>query len=175
MQAISGLLLSHHQPDQFDRCIQVGKAHICRRCSVLYPVAFAIMALSLSGYIWSGSLDPILLFVLPIPVTVEFVLEHLGVLSYRKIRQIATTLIAAPALGHGLARYLEAPKDRLFWQMVLVFGGICGVSVLVRNYRESKSTAKARRDAEESHPLLQEFADAEAFRRYLETSQSNAK
>ncbi len=173
MQAISGLLLSHHQPDQFDRCIRVGGKHVCRRCTILYPVAFTIMALSLSGFIWSSSLDRVLLFVLPIPVTAEFVLEHLGVLTYRKLRQIGTTLIAAPALGQGLARYLESPKDRLFWQMVLLFGGVCGLSVVVRNYRESKSAAKARQIAEESHPLLQEFADADAFRHYLETTQSS--
>jgi hypothetical protein len=117
------LLLSHHRPDEYDRCFKIGSRHVCRRCAVLYPVAFAVAAASLAGLHWPAAWDKSLLMLLPLPVTLEFLLERFGGLSYRAGRQMLLTLIAAPALGRGFARYLLHPDDRLFWKMVLLFGG----------------------------------------------------
>ena len=36
---MNALLLSHHPPGQYDRCIRIGRHHVCRRCAVLYPLA----------------------------------------------------------------------------------------------------------------------------------------
>ncbi|HET6663331.1 MAG TPA: hypothetical protein VFG94_03700, partial [Acidimicrobiales bacterium] len=33
------LSLSHHWPDEYDRCVTVGGRKVCRRCLVLYPTA----------------------------------------------------------------------------------------------------------------------------------------
>jgi hypothetical protein len=51
------------------------------------------------------------------------VIERLGGIRYHAGRQMAVTLLAAPALGRGLGRYWAHPDDRLFWGMVLLFGG----------------------------------------------------
>jgi hypothetical protein len=117
------LLLSHHPPSQYDRCIRVGRHHVCRRCAVLYPLAFAVAVASLLGAHWPEAWDRSLLFLLPLPVTLEFVIERLGGIRYRAGRQMVLTLLAAPALGRGFARYVANPTDRLFWTMVLLFGG----------------------------------------------------
>jgi hypothetical protein len=119
------LLLSHHHPAHYDRCLRIGGRHVCRRCAVLYPVAFLTAALSLVGVHWPISWDRALLLLLPLPVAAEFILERFGVLRYRAGRQMALSLLAAPALGRGFARYLDHANDRLFWTMVLVFGGSC--------------------------------------------------
>jgi hypothetical protein len=119
----AALLLSHHPPSQYDRCIRVGQWHVCRRCAVLYPVAFAVAGLSLAGWWWPSTWDDKLLWLLPLPVTLELILERFHALRYRSGRQLFLTLLAAPALGCGFARYLRSPNDRLFWSMVLLFGG----------------------------------------------------
>jgi hypothetical protein len=112
-----------HPPSQYDRCIRIGRHHICRRCAVLYPLAFAVAIASLFGAHWPAAWDRTLLYLLPLPMTLEFVIERLGGIRYRAWRQLALTLIAAPALGRGFARYAQHPTDRLFWGMVALFGG----------------------------------------------------
>jgi hypothetical protein len=135
------LLLSHHPPSQYDRCIRIGRHHVCRRCAVLYPLAFAVAIASLLGAHWPEAWDRNLLFLLPLPVTLEFVVERLGGIRYRAGRQMALTLLAAPALGRGFARYVANPTDRLFWTMVLLFGGGALLSLLL-----SRSAAGLNRE-----------------------------
>src|SRR5438270_6060583 len=93
--------LSHHYPEDYDRCVRVGNRYICRRCLVLYPVAFLAMALALAGARWPKSLDSVLLVVLPLPAVAEFVLEHLGAIGYRPRFQAAVTVPLGVALGVG--------------------------------------------------------------------------
>ena len=56
MQRRTPLWLSHHYPHEYDRCIRVGDSHICRRCSVFYPVTFAVMFATLAGLRWPRGL-----------------------------------------------------------------------------------------------------------------------
>jgi hypothetical protein len=131
------LLLSHHPPSQYDRCIRVGRHHVCRRCAVLYPLAFAVAIVSLFGLHWPEPWDRTLLYLLPLPVTLEFVIERLGGIRYHAGRQVALTLLAAPALGRGFARYVADPTDRLFWGMVLLFGGGALLALLLSRAGEA--------------------------------------
>jgi hypothetical protein len=122
--------LAHHFPDDYDRCVVIGGRHVCRRCGVLYPVALGVMALSLAGLHWPTALDPWMLWLLPLPAVVEFVGEHAGRLRYRPTRQMAFTVLLAVALGRGFAIYVREPGSLLFWGMVVVYGGICGLAAL---------------------------------------------
>lgn len=131
------MLLAHHPPAAYDRCIRIGGRPVCRRCAVLYPVAFLTTALALLGVAWPARWDPTLLYLLPLPVTLEFVLERFGSLRYRPARQLALTLLAAPALGRGFARYLLNPGDRLFWGMVALFGGASLLALLATRPRRT--------------------------------------
>ncbi len=122
---------AHHWPDDLDRCVLLGHRHVCRRCAVLYPVAFVVMAIGLAvPSMATASWMPWMMMLAPIPVTIEWIAEHLGGASYRPRRQMMLTALAAPALGIGLARYLRSPSDRWFWIMVAAYGGICGLSAL---------------------------------------------
>jgi hypothetical protein len=131
----AALLLSHHAPSEHDRCFRIGRCYVCRRCAVLYPVAFVVAGLSLAGKVWPAGWDDRLLWLLPLPVTLELVLERFGALRYRAGRQLLLTLLAAPALGRGFARYLRHPDDRLFWGMVLLFGGASLFAILATRAR----------------------------------------
>ncbi len=131
--------LTHHHPAHHDRCLVVAGRRVCRRCLVLYPIAFCVMAASLAGVHWPGSWDGLLMLVLPAPAIAEFVAEHTGRLSHRPRRQVALTLVAAPALGRGLARYLETPADRLWWTMVVGYG-LVGLAATLLSSRDRTVT-----------------------------------
>ncbi len=131
-EAITPLWLSHHYPEQYDRCALVGAKHVCRRCLALYPLSFLVLAAAVAGLAWPEAWDGWILVVLPIPAVIEFVLEQLGLISYSAVRTWIVTVPLAVALGGGFVRYVDAPGDPLFWGVVLGYGVICGLSVLWR-------------------------------------------
>ena len=47
---ITPLWLSHHYPGQYDRCVVVGRRHLCRRCAVMYPFAVLVGVIALLGF-----------------------------------------------------------------------------------------------------------------------------
>jgi uncharacterized membrane protein len=122
-RAETPLWLSHHRPEHYERCVVLHDRSVCRRCLTLYPLAIAVAILSLVA--WPASLDVLVLLLLPLPAVVEWWLEHLGRVRYSPRRQVAVTVLLAVALGRGFARYLEDPGDRLFWGVVVVYGGSC--------------------------------------------------
>ena len=170
MHGLRELVLAHHPPEAYERCVVIDGRHVCRRCSVLYPIAFTVLGLSLAGLHWSAALDRLLLLSLPLPVVLEFVLEQLGVIRYSARRQVALTAIAALALGQGFARYLAHGRDGVFWAMVAVHTGICLTAFAVGNARRNRQAEAARVTVEEAHPLLQGFATAEEFQAYLDSA-----
>lgn len=111
----SPLWLAHHWPNDYDRCVRIGRFHVCRRCLVLYPVAVVVaIASSVAGY--APAWAPI---ALPALAVAEFALEHLGVLSHRPRRLMATSALAAVGLGVGFARYFDDYLDLAFWGSVI--------------------------------------------------------
>ncbi len=123
--------LSHHWPEDYDRCARIGRNHVCRRCLWFYPACLATMLLTLAGIRWPIDVDPWLVALLPVPVVVEWWAEHLGSITYSAPRQVVLTLIAAPAVGVGLARYLESPGDTLFWAVVATYAVLCLIPFLL--------------------------------------------
>jgi hypothetical protein len=127
----SPMWLSHHHPSEHDRCVVVGGVPVCRRCLLLYPLAFLTLSLAAAGARWPRSLDPVLLVVLPLPAVAEFVLEHLRRIPYRPAWQAVVTVPLAAALGVGFDRYLHHHGDALWWGTVAVYGGVCFAAALV--------------------------------------------
>jgi len=127
----TALWLSHHWPEDYDRCVRIGHRHVCRRCLWFWPACLATMLLTLAGLRWPNALDPWLVALLPVPVVIEWWGEHLGLIRYSAARQVPLTLLAAPAVGVGLARYLEHPGDRLFWGVVATYAVLCLIPFLI--------------------------------------------
>ncbi len=125
------LWLSHHRSDTTDRCHQVGRFHVCRRCSVLYPLAFVVAALHVLGWWLPAETDVWIMWLLAVPVTIEWVGEHLGGWTYSPTRQVVLTTLSAPALGVGLAIHIADPFAPAAVVPMLVFGTICFVSAMV--------------------------------------------
>jgi len=124
------LWLSHHDPSAYDRCVLVAGRQVCRRCLVLYPLAFVVLVVAqVTG--WSGPTEVLALVVLPLPAVIEFVLEHRRVVQYSPRRQMLVTIPLAVGLGAGFDRYLDRPGDLLFWSVVVVYTGVCLGSALL--------------------------------------------
>ncbi|MCU0310478.1 MAG: hypothetical protein MUE36_06010 [Acidimicrobiales bacterium] len=129
------LWLSHHWPEDYDRCVRVGRAHVCRRCTVLYPLAFAVLALALLGARFPEAFGIVALVVLPLPALVDFVAEHLGWWAPSPRRLVAVTVPLGVGLGVGFARYLENPADPWFWGVVVCYAAIALLAALTGRRR----------------------------------------
>lgn len=140
---ITAMWLAHHYPEDYDRCVMIGRTHVCRRCLALYPLAFAVMLISLALGGSSASLDRVALVLLPLPAVVEFVLEQLGVVRYQPVRQVLVTIPLAVGLGRGFAIYVHHPTSPLFWSVVVVYGAVCGLAVLWRVTRPGNSPSSS--------------------------------
>jgi len=130
-QAITPMWLAHHYPEDYDRCVRLGRRHVCRRCLFLYVPAFATLGLALAGVRPAKAADGWLLVLLPLPGVVEFVAEHLRWSRYHPALQAALAVPMGIALGIGFDRYLHHPGDLWFWGVVLVYGLVCLVAAVV--------------------------------------------
>lgn len=129
-EADTPMWLSHHWPEQYERCAVVAGRHVCRRCLVLYPLALVAFVGVGLGTWWPHGLDPWLLWLLPLPGVVEFVLDNVGAVRYSARRQAALSAPGALAAGLGYDRYLARGSDRLVWAVVAVYTATCLAGVV---------------------------------------------
>jgi len=144
---ISPLWYAHHHVEQYDRCVQIGKRHVCRRCVVLYP----LVLLSAATLIALGvSIAPILvlgMWVLPLPMTLDWIGEYLGQVRYSPSRQVLLTALAAPALGCAFALHLEQAFSPVALAPMTLYVLLCCATVMwrsrkARTLRGSESTSE---------------------------------
>ncbi len=127
--------LAHHWPDQYDRCAVVAGRHVCRRCLVMYPIAFAVAALAVAGWALASPWSQLALVLLPLPALVEFVGEHRGWWGYAPNRQAVLGALQGLGLGVGFGRYLLHPADPWFWGVGLTYSAVAGVAALTARSR----------------------------------------
>ena len=129
--------LAHHEPEQYDRCVVIGGHHVCRRCLVLYPLGFAVLALLLAApESWLDTSGwSIGLWLLPLPAVTDWLGEVTGRWGYSAARQTVCTVIAAPALGAGLARWVRSPGDATVLVPFALIAVICSVVWVVSTLR----------------------------------------
>lgn len=129
--------LSHHWPDQADRCVEVGGRFVCRRCAVLYPVSLVVAMLFGIGAGWPERWDPWFLWLLPLPAAVEFIGEQLRWWEHAPRRLVAVTLLLAVACGRLYVRYLDDIWDGLVWSVVSTYLVACVAAGFWRSFRAS--------------------------------------
>jgi hypothetical protein len=113
--------LAHHWPDQYDRCVVVGRRHVCRRCLFMYPVAFVVAAVAVAGWALPSPWSQIALVVLPLPALAEFVGEHRRLWAYAPVRHTVLSVLQGLGMGVGFGRYLETPTDPWFWGVGILY------------------------------------------------------
>ena len=125
--------LSHHWPDEYDRCVRVGGKLVCRRCIVLYPLSL-VTAVVAGFFGWPESWDPWLLWLLPLPAVVEFVAEQLRLVRHSPRRLVAVTVPLAIACGRMYVLYLEDQRDELVWSIVSTYLLVCVCAFFIRAF-----------------------------------------
>lgn len=132
-----GLWLSHHPPEDHERCTTIAGRSVCRRCLALYPLALVVALAGLAGFApWPERLDLWFIWLLCVPGTIEYVAEQVGLLTYSARRQTIATLLIAPALGRGMAYELDDRWSWEFWGPVLVFCTLWFVAAIIRHVRQ---------------------------------------
>lgn len=134
----SYLALSHHWPEEWDRCAVIRGRHVCRRCLTVWPVAVIAMAAALLGVTWPATWDVALLLLLPVPAVADFAADQLGAAKHSAARQVWTNVPAAWAFGVGLARYMSDQSDPVFWGVCLVYGVVTFALLLAGTLRRSR-------------------------------------
>jgi hypothetical protein len=129
------MYLSHHWPEQYDRCSIVGGLHVCRRCLVLYPLAIVTAVAVSIGSWWPHRLDAWALWVLPLAGVIEFVADNIGTVAYSARRQAILSSLGAVAAGIGYTRYLHDTTDPLVWSVVAVYTSVCVAGVVIGTVR----------------------------------------
>ena len=127
--------MSHHWPEDHDRCISVRGRMVCRRCVVLYPIALLVVVVFGFWDVWPDGADDWVLWLLPLPAVIEFAGEHLGYLRPHAGRLIAVTVPLAVACGRLYLRYIDEPTDELTLSVVGGYGGLCLLLVLLTSSR----------------------------------------
>ena len=128
----SSMWLAHHYPDQYDRCVVVGRRRVCRRCLVMYPVAFAVTALALAGVAVPDPWSQVLLVLLPLPGVVDFVGEHRAWWAHSPRRLVALSALVGVSAGIGFGRYLDDQLDPWFWGTVAAYGAVLAAAAFIR-------------------------------------------
>ncbi len=124
-QARRNIWLAHHWPHRYERCATIGGRQVCRRCTWFYSIAFFTLALAFAGLSpWPEHWDATLVWILPIPATIDFVLGELGSITYNPRRQVLVTVLMAFAVGRGFHIELLDRGSTTFWAPVLLFGSI---------------------------------------------------
>jgi hypothetical protein len=143
--------LAHHWPDAHDRCVELWGRRVCRRCLVLYPLALLAAVVIVLVEPPSGVLVA-MIWILPAPVALEWVLEHLGRAEHRPRRLVATTALAAPALGAAFALHAQQPFRISVVAPVVAWTSICLAASLWRAARPVAAGAdwERRHDDEEA-------------------------
>ena len=146
----SPLWISHHWPEHYDRCVPLGRLHVCRRCLVLYPVTLVMMIFLLVADVGLRSPWIVAMWVLPIPMVLEWVAEHGGRARYSPLRQAVLAAVAAPALAIALTEHLRDPFTLVAVAPVTLYIAVCAVSAVIGTLRRPGATDwEAQHESEE--------------------------
>lgn len=160
MSASTPLWLSHHEPEQYDRCALVRGRHVCRRCLVLYPGMLAVAGVQLAGVI-PASTGVALMWLASLPVVVEWAAEHVGGVAYSASRQVMTTACAAVAFGVALGRHVRHPFEAAATIPAVTFTVLCLAIWAIGSRRRAAATLDWEADFEAAE--MQRRADLAAL------------
>ena len=146
---MAGLWLSHHGPADLERCVRLGRWHVCRRCLLLWPLTYALIAAQV--VLRTPALHPfdLLLPLLLLPPVLEFLEVHTDRRSYSAGRTRLLTPLLALALARLLYRTVLMPWEPVTWTVILTAGVPCAWAAVgfARRRDTAENLAQRREDA----------------------------
>jgi uncharacterized membrane protein len=130
--------LSHHPPEEWNRCYQVGHVRLCARCFGVYPTAVAgIICLFLLRAPLESSFDIPAVLSLTFPATADWAFGRFRPFALSNTWRTFTGVL----LGLGLARSLFIHLQRPFPTVLLVqfaLVTVVALPVILVTYRRSR-------------------------------------
>jgi uncharacterized membrane protein len=130
--------LSHHHPDEFDRCYRVGPLHVCARCLGTYPVLFTAIAVQFAlavplAHPWDVPLG----LALVAPATVDWALGRFDPHRFSNPWRTFTGVLLGLGLGRSLFIHLRQPFPVVLIAQLLGVTAVA-VPVILATYRRGR-------------------------------------
>ena len=130
--------LSHHPPDELDRCYLLGALHVCARCLGTYPVMFAAIAAQLALHApLEHPLDVPLSVGLVLPATLDWAFGRFEPHRFSNAWRTATGVLLGLGLGRSLFIHLQRPLPIALLAQVFVVTGLA-LPVILAAYRRKR-------------------------------------
>ena len=130
--------LSHHPPDELDRCYRFGTLHVCARCLGTYPVMFAAIAAQLALHFpLAHPLDVPLCIALVLPSTIDWALGRFQPHRFGNPWRTATGVLLGLGLARSLFIHLQRPLPPALSGQVIVVTAIA-LPVIFTAYRRKR-------------------------------------
>jgi len=130
--------LSHHPPDELDRCYRVGAWHVCARCLGTYPVLFAVLASQFAlraplSWAWDVPVGLALIA----PATADWAYGRFQPHRFSNAWRTFTGALLGLGLGRSLFIHLQKPFPTVLIAQLL---GVTAVAlpVILATYRRGR-------------------------------------
>lgn len=130
--------LSHHTPDEWDRCYQAGSFRVCARCLGVYPtMVVGLMALFALHAPLESPLDVPLVLGLTLPATADWAFGRFRPHAFSNPWRTFTGVLLGLGLARSLFIHLQRPFPTvLLAQFALVT--VVALPVILATYRRSR-------------------------------------
>jgi len=130
--------LSHHGPDEFDRCYRFGQVHVCARCLGTYPVMFAAIAAQLAlRFPLHHVLDVPLGIALVLPATLDWAIGRFQPHRFSNPWRTLTGALLGLGMGRSLFIHLQQPMPPVLLAQAFVVTGVA-LPVILTAYRRNR-------------------------------------
>ena len=130
--------LSHHPPEELDRCYRVGSVHLCARCLGTYPVMFIAIAAQVALHApLQHTLDVPLCTAFVLPATIDWALGRSQPHRFSNAWRAFTGVLLGLGLGRSLFIHLQRPLPPVLIAQAIVVTGIA-LPVILTAYRRKR-------------------------------------
>ncbi|MFO0596884.1 MAG: DUF2085 domain-containing protein [Myxococcaceae bacterium] len=127
--------LSHHPPEELDRCYRVGSLHVCARCLGTYPTMFAAIVWQLRVHApLEHALDLPVVLALTLPATADWAFGRFRPHAFTNPWRTLTGVALGLALGRTLFIHLQTPFPPVFLAQAALVVAIA-LPVFLLSYR----------------------------------------
>ena len=130
--------LSHHPPEELDRCYRVAGVHLCARCLGTYPVMFLAMAAQIALRApLAHPLDVAGCVALVLPATLDWAYGRFHPHRFPNAWRTATGILLGLGLGRSLFIHVQRPMPPALLAQALVVTCVA-LPVILTAYRRNR-------------------------------------
>jgi uncharacterized membrane protein len=131
--------LSHHPPEELDRCYRLGRVHLCARCLGTYPVAFlGIAAQLVLRAPLAHPLDVPLGLALVLPATIDWALGRFDPHRFSNPWRTFTGVLLGLGLARSLFIHLQRPFPPVLLAQAIAVAGVALPVIFVAYVRRRR-------------------------------------